>query len=182
MQDTLSRLGLVAAGYASLHGYTQWGNSATSVEAKTARSVARKIVSSSERSQVLFGQTANAISELLELAAECARDDWDDEGSLAVSATAIGNAISFLRALPKDIPIPEFSVEPDGNLSLDWIDSKSRLLSLSVGESNRLAFAWLDGSDKGHSVVRFDGVQIPPRLISAITDIVGNASPSFRAA
>ena len=62
--------------------------------------------------------------------------------------------------------MPEFAPEPDGAISLDWIQSRHRLFTLSISASNRLAYAWLDGTDKGHGVARFDGRTIPRRVLT----------------
>ena len=92
---------------------------------------------------------------------------------------AVVFAESFLRALPESIPIPEFAVEPGGDISLDWIASRDRVFSLSVGPTNRLAFAWLDGTNKGHGVESLDGGQIPKRIIEGISAIVGDRNAAF---
>ena len=90
-----------------------------------------------------------------------------------VSGTdAVMLAERFLRALPYRIPLPELAVEPDGSISLDWIRSRTRLFSVSVGRASRLAFAWLDGSDTGHGVARFDGQNVPPRILEGIEAVV----------
>jgi hypothetical protein len=78
-----------------------------------------------------------------------------------------------VRALPDGIPLPEFAPEPDGSISLDWILSRNRLFSVSIGHSSRLAFAWLDGADNGHGVARFDGQNVPPRVLEGIKCIIG---------
>ena len=78
--------------------------------------------------------------------------------------------------------LPEFAPEPDGSISLDWIQSRARLYSLSIGHSNRLAYAWLDGADKGHGVVHFDGQNVPPRVLDGIKHIVGHGYAGLRAA
>ena len=74
----------------------------------------------------------------------------------------------FLRALPDRVPLPEISPEPDGSVSLDWTQSRNRLFSVSVSGSNRLAYAWVDGTDSGHAVVRFDGQSIPLPILQGI--------------
>lgn len=79
---------------------------------------------------------------------------------------------SFLCALPDRCPLPEITLEPDGAISLDWIQSRDRLFSVSVGQSSRLAFAWVDGVDSGHGVECFDGRNIPLRILQGIEAIV----------
>jgi hypothetical protein len=86
---------------------------------------------------------------------------------------ALQNAEMFLRALPEDLPTPEFAPEPDGSISLDWIHTRHRLFSLGVGPNDRLAYAWLDGTDKGHGVARFDGLSVPQRVLAGIQFIMG---------
>ena len=133
---------------------------------------------SAERAQVLFSEKSVAISQIVFLANECAETGWDGDEAAPIDPMAILTAVEFIRALPNYVPLPEFAPEPDGSLSLDWIRSCSRLFSLSIGSTNRLAYAWLDGSDKGHGVARFDGERIPTRVIEGIIGIMkhGNAT------
>ena len=153
------------------------GDSAVSLEAQAVRKAATKIVESAERSLALFGKKATALSQLAVLATECAEQGWDGDDADAIDPIAVLWAQRFLRALPDGMPLPEFAPEPDGSISLDWIASSNRILSLSIGRSNRLAYAWLDGADKGHAVARFDGRIVPPRVLESIKGIVGHAGP-----
>jgi len=70
------------------------------------------------------GRIDEAISELMELAHECSNSDWDGCNLLTISKIALRRAAQFVRALPEDFPMPEFAPEPDGAISLDWIQSK----------------------------------------------------------
>jgi len=152
--------------------------SATSPEAQTVRRLADTVVNAMERSHALFGDKAGAISQIWALANECAEPRWDGEDGLPLARLAVFEAIAFIRVLPDSVPLPEFAPEPDGSISLDWIQSRNRLFSLSVGSSNRLAYAWLDGADKGHAVARFDGERVPSRIVEGIKAIIvgGNAA------
>ncbi|MGD9629224.1 MAG: hypothetical protein AB7V18_08265 [Pyrinomonadaceae bacterium] len=165
----------------SLYGYGR-SNTAISSAAQSTKNAVAELLESRERSQSLFGEKAKTISAIQELAKECAENDWDGNDSLALDSLTVWNAEEFIRSLPDDFPMPEVSAEPDGAISLDWIVSKNRMVSLSVGESNRLAFAWLDGTERGHAVVNFDGVNTPTRFFSEIHPLVKYAKPSLRAA
>jgi hypothetical protein len=101
-------------------------------------------------------------------------DEYKADKTTTIYPTAVSTAERFLHALPDSVSLPEFSIEPDGSISLDWMDSPNRLFSLSVGVNNRLACAWLDGTNKGHFVESFDGQQISDRIIRCITSIVKN--------
>ena len=174
-----SALGIYLVGYAALHTYTR-GSSAISSKARAVREAASAVVESAERSQVLFGEKSVAISQIMVLANECAEVGWDGNEAAPIDSTAVHTAAEFIRAMPNDLPLPEFAPEPDGSISLDWIQSRNRLFSLSVGSTNRLAYAWLDGSDKGHGVARFDGERIPSRVIEGIIGIMNHGNATLR--
>lgn len=181
MPDPVSTLGICLAGYAALNVYAR-GGSAISSEARAAQNAATAVIESVERSQVLFGEKATVISQLMALADDCSEPGWDGAEASAINPIAVFVAESFLRALPDGFPIPELAPEPDGGISLDWIQARNRLVSVSVGTTHRLAYAWLDGADKGHAVARFDGENIPPRVLEAVRGITNHGNASLRAA
>jgi hypothetical protein len=143
-------------------------NSAISLEAQELSVAVSTLVTLVEGSYVLSGRKLAAISALRALANECTEDSRNDKEGYVLDPVAVQNAEAFLRALPDDVPMPEFTNEPDGAVSLDWIASRRQIFSLSINDSNRLAFAWLNGTEKGHGVVRFDGLYIPSRVLSEI--------------
>jgi len=175
------KLRVYCLGYAALYAYVR-SSSAVSDEAQTANRSATAIVKSAEKSQTLFGKKAAAISDLRAVAMDCADDDWDGYGARAIDTVALLNAEAFVRVLPENFPLPEFAPEPDGSISLDWIQSRQRLFSVSVSSSNRLAYAWVDGTDTGHAVARFDGLTVPARVLDAIESIVSHENATVRVA
>lgn len=110
------------------------------------------------------------------LANECGEPGWDGDDALPLDHLAVCKAVAFILALLEGVPLPEFAPEPDGSISLDWISSRNRLFSLSVGTGDSLPYAWLDGTDKGHAVARFDGKSVPPRIQEGIKSILNGGS------
>jgi hypothetical protein len=161
-----------ASGFVALQALTA-GSSAVSPEAKVVHWAATRVAESAERSIALFGAKSFALSQLAALAAECGQPGWDGQDASAVDPAAVGLAQRFVRILPEGIPPPEFATEPDGSVSMDWIASPHRVLSLSAGRSNRLAYAWLDGAERGHAVAAFDGQNVPPIILNLIRTIMG---------
>lgn len=179
MYQIVSAVGL--SGHLALQAIAG-GSSAISAEAGAIHKAATKVVESAERSQALFGEKAVALSELIALATECSEPGWNGDDAAAIDPTSITLAERFIRALPAGIALPEFAPEPDGSISLDWIQSRTRMFSLSIGRSNRLAYAWIDGGDKGHAVAHFDGRAVPLRILEDIRRIVEQAHAGVRAA
>ncbi len=174
-------VGICWLGYAGLNAYAR-PSSAISPEAKAVAKAVSVLVEAGERSQVLFGKKAMALSKLIALANECASTGWDGDSASPIDPMAVLHAAEFVRALPDGMPLPDFAPEPDGGISLDWIHSRHRLFALSVGNTDRLAYAWLDGTDKGHGVARFDGSKVPLRVLEQIRTTMSDGNAFVRAA
>jgi hypothetical protein len=175
LEPVSATVGILWLGYASVNAYARKG-SAVSKEAFALREAATAVIDSAERSQALFGDKAAAISDLKTRVDEYSQAEGSDDDALAPDREAVRTAADFIRALPEGLPLPEFSIDPDGAISLDWVESKTQLFSLSIGPTNRLAYAWLDGADRGHGVAKFTGEQIPQRIIEGIRAIAGHGN------
>ncbi len=152
------------------------------MEAQTVRTAACAVVELGEQSFALFGRKSAAISQILALFYESRESDGDGDEAEPISRAAAERAVDFVRVLPHDVPLPEFAWEPDGSISLDWIHSRHRLFSLSIGDGRVLPYAWLDGADRGHAVAFFDGETVPPRILEGIRRIMsGGATPIWAA-
>lgn len=171
MPEAISAVVLV--GYAALHTISQ-ASSAISPEARSVRQAAHQVRASVERSEALFRDKAMAISDLHQMAVQS-----QVEGD-PLDPNAIRLTEDFIRILPADIPLPEFAPEPGGRISLDWIRSRNRFLSLSVGPRYRVAYAWIDGEERGHGVAHFSGSQVSQRILDAVRLIMTNGNASVR--
>lgn len=134
-----------------------------------------------KRLRTLFGSKEDALDRLYELAAECAEADWDGYGAEAVSQSAVERSAHFIRRLPEDLPLPEISVEPDGEIALDWSPTPTQTFSVSIGTANRMACAWVNGTEHGHAVAYSNNGEIPSRILQEIQRITNNDS-TFRTA
>lgn len=171
----------VTVGLGAIYAFSGAG-SAISHEAMALQRSTVVIAQSWESSRALFAHKADAISSLARLLNECSETGWDGEGAMPMDHKAFDLAVAFIRALPDRLPMPEFAPESDGSISLDWIASHTRVFSMSIGASSRLAYAWLDGTDQGHAVARFDGRNVPTRILEGINEIVRHGNPSLRVA
>lgn len=131
-------------------------------------------------SWVLFISKEDALNRLYELAAECAEADWDGYGAEAVSPRAVERSAHFIRRLPEGLPLPEISVEPDGEIALDWSPTQTQTFSVSIGTTDQMACAWVNGTEHGHVVVSSNNGEIPSRILHEIQRITHNDS-TFRA-
>lgn len=144
----------LCVGYAGLHAYARQSNAFSEEGQFLSKGVlsATKVL---EESQALFGSRQQTLSMLAELAPE-------------LNPAALNRAVDFIKAMPDGLPMPEVTAEPDGDVSLDWIASRHRMLSISVGPRPRLAIAWLNGTSSGHSVEQFDGAMVSMTVLGKI--------------
>ena len=129
-----------------------------------------------ESSWALFDSKEDALTRLYELAAECAEADWDGYDAEAVSQSAVEHSAYFIRRLPEDLPLPEISVEPDGEIALDWSPTPTQTFSVSIGTANRMACAWVNGTEHGHAVAYSNNGEIPSRILQEIQRITNDDS------
>lgn len=173
---------ITVGGYALALSVAVRTNSAVSAEAAAVRDSAWAVVAARERSVALFGAKSSIIDRVYEIAAECAAEGWDGAEGVAISQVAVDHAVGFVRTFPDELPLPEVAPEADGSISFDWIAGRARVFSLSVGATNRLAFAWIDGTDRGHGVARFDGDTVPTRVLDGIRELTNGRAAALRVA
>jgi len=114
---------------------------------------------------------------------ECSSENWDGCDALPISVGASKNTEQFINVIPAGLPLPECAPENDGAISLDWTLSRYRRFSVSLDDSDRLAYAWMDGEgNTGSAVEKFDGTKIPVKMYSILIDIIVNENTAVRAA
>jgi|SRR6185503_725783 len=85
---------------------------------------------------------------LADLAQESAVLNWDGHGAQAINLEALGFAKRIASMLPISLPVPEVSIDPDGEVSFDWRVNPSRSLSFSVSPSGTVRYASVIGSSE----------------------------------
>lgn len=89
-------------------------------------------------------------SKLLESVLEARTSNWDGYGAEPLKLASLKAALVFISELKslKKFPEPEFSVDPDGEIALDWIQSRYKMFSISFSVNNRVSYAGLFGVNK----------------------------------
>ena len=157
----------MAIGYSAFLTMSRPGSAVSAAAASVRRNVCH-VAGQFHRSEALFGAKARCIATLHELAMESSQPNWDGYEAEPVNPDAVFRAENLIASLPDDLDLPECSVEPDGCISLDWFAAPHRTLSISIGDIDRFAYAWVDGSDRGHAVARMMDGQLPPRVLQEI--------------
>ena len=155
------------AGFAGLGSYAR-SSTGVSPESALLRQAADAVNKTARTSESLFGWKTKALHQLRVMVSENDDAGLDDPDATGIDPRALAVAEAIVEVLPEGFPLPEFAAEPDGSISLDWIRSRHRMFSVSVGVTNRLACAWIDGARKGHAVEPFDGARLPEFIESTV--------------
>ena len=126
-----------------------------------------------EQLDVLFGLKSTSWKEthyrevlraLEEACQEAASDNWDGYGAHAVDPSSQESALVFLHMLPDDVPAPEVSVDPDGDILLFWAVEGGRSFAVSVGGADIVRYAGVFGRSRVNGTEEFgDGI---PRAVA----------------
>ncbi len=126
-------------------------------------------ISNDMRKTVSFGEPLRnvylAIQEILE---EGSTDNWDSYGAKAVTQQTYDQALRFLRALSPAVPMPEISLEPDGEFAFDWFRAPGWVFSVSIGGTGDLTYAGVFGKNKTHGTEVFQD-EIPKVIMDNLS-------------
>lgn len=96
-----------------------------------------------------------AINGLCDVVDGCSESDWDGEDANAVSESTLENACRFVLSLPRGCAMPESDADSDGEISLSWIGERGHRLSLSIGSTGRVSYAFRKGARRLNGTVWF---------------------------
>jgi len=174
----LGAIPMTSACVATYGSFKDWGqSSAVSGVAASLHELVCNLSRSADDAQTLSGRDTSFENGLMAALDELVVD----EDQYAVSTAAVQRALRLIQSLPNGVPIPDVAVDPDGEIALDWMPSRTRMFSISVGDSDRLAYAWIDGSDRARGVFRFTSA-IPQPLLLQLAELTTGGRASIRAA
>ena len=115
-----------------------------------------------------------ALEELEQAARDAALEGWNGYGARPIQREAYRNARTFIQALPTTVPKPEVGVDPDGEVSIDWLFARGLTLSVSIGARGRLTFVSSIGNRTIEGTEWLDG-GIPASILDELTTVAAAA-------
>ena len=92
-----------------------------------------------------------------------------------VDLRSVRFAIELIEALPWWAPSPEVSVDPDGEILLDWDYGVRSVFSVGISPYGKLSFAGLFGASTRSGAQTFTG-EIPKAILEGIDEVAGDAA------
>lgn len=108
----------------------------------------KDLFASIANSIAMGSQYQNLLSALATWARDAAVDNWDGQGASHVNKGSLDYAGRIAQMLPVTVPAPEVSVDPDGEVSIDWQRDPRRSLSMSIDATGTLRYASIVGSSE----------------------------------
>lgn len=142
---------------------------------ETGREVDLAMVASfdSMRRSWTFGEAARAtLADLQTLAEECSQTGWDGYGATPIGPETLNAAERLVKSLPFDLPKPEASASPVGDIALEWAQTPRRIVSVAISGNGQIHFASLNGQNREFGSMPFDGT-FSPRLAELIRNVLG---------
>lgn len=108
-----------------------------------------------------------ALNEVCDVAGEHGQPGWDGEGASPVLSATVNHACRFLLSLPLGVAMPEAGVHRDGEMSFSWLGGRGHLLSMSIGPTGRISYAFMLGARRKSGTEWFTE-NLPSDLLSYI--------------
>ena len=103
-----------------------------------------------QESNVLGFAAKGTFQQLYEVFEECSSEGWDGERAKPISEETLQSATTFLKSFPLGIEAPDVGAEPDGAITLEWYQSPSKVVSISINPDGWVYWAALIGASRRH--------------------------------
>lgn len=114
---------------------------------------------------ITLGWPRKEVLEALEnIYQECSIDNWDGYGAVSINIHSYNNARKLIETLPINIPIPEATIDPGGNIAFEWYQSPSKIFTICLEGYNKIIFAGIFGDKRIHGTEDFVG-NIPDLIL-----------------
>jgi len=147
--------------------YSLYSNRGVSDDAKTIQEYFAEIAYDFVRSIVLGEKNVQITQALMNIFEECAHPNWDGYGAKPIDKESYLESLRFIQYLPKALPSPEVTIEPDGEIAFEWFNSKRTVFSVSIGRNGELTYAGLFGYNKAYGT-EFFGDELPKTILEGI--------------
>jgi hypothetical protein len=116
----------------------------------------------------------DVLHALQEAVSEAQEDGWDGYSARSMDLGAFVYAIEFLKLLPSVIPLPEISVDSDGDVALEWDRGSRRVFSVRVSRDGTIYYAGLVNYSTFHGSEQL-GESIPEAISSGIRRVLSES-------
>jgi hypothetical protein len=118
-------------------------------------------------------QAVDALSPLKQLEQfyhTASHKSWDGEGSEPMHASTYANARAFILGLPAELPEPDISVYPAGEVAFEWLLSPSYVATVTLSSHGVIHYAGLFGDNKTFGTESFTN-GVPEAVVNTVSRV-----------
>jgi hypothetical protein len=114
-----------------------------------------------------------AVADLTNAVRQAGLPDWDGYGGAPVNSNSVDQTLRLLQYLPPDIPAGDVSVDPDGEVSIEWFREPRHVLSVSVSPTGKLSYAGTFGRSCVYGSEDFSEDYLPVAIRASLRRLFG---------
>jgi hypothetical protein len=114
-----------------------------------------------------------AVTALTTVIKDAAVPNWDCYGAAPINMTSVSHAFHLLSHMPADVPAPEISADPDGEVSIEWYRESRHVFSVSVSPAGTLSYAGIFGKSSVYGTEDFVGEYLPVAIRANLRRLFG---------
>jgi hypothetical protein len=122
---------------------------------------------------VTIGHRYNQLfQQIVDARATADHDDWDGNGAIAVSKSAVDAAIVLSTALPQSLPVPTVQPETTGEITFEWYKDPTHVAVVAV-DGQFVRWSALAGPDAPRSGAEPYLKLLPVSALDVVREVVG---------
>lgn len=143
-------------------------NSGVSKEAETIEGQLSDVKSNIKEKNISIGKSFSDVqNELDAILEEAAEENWDGYGAKSAIPESYLESQRFLNAYPMSLPLPEVTIDPDGEFSFEWYRDHEHYFSISFSVDSYLTYAGIFGINKANGIEYFED-EIPKIILENV--------------
>jgi hypothetical protein len=153
-------------------GFGHYANSGVGIESMELAKLLRKEFVGAVRRSMLLRPKVELLRELETVYKKCLNADWDGEGAEPIPKEAYREAARFIQLLPLLMPqLPEIVAVPNGQVGLEWYQSKNNVLVVAFAGNQTLTYAGLYGKSEAVPGKTLFTDTIPEEILDSLTEL-----------
>lgn len=153
-------------GISSIFDFTH--NSGLSEDANTIEWQLSDVKSNIKGENISIGKSFSEIQEELDsISSEASDENWDGYGAAPAIPESYLEAQKFINSYPMSFPLPEVTIDPDGEFAFEWYRDNEHYFSISFSAESYLIYAGIFGINKANGKEYFED-EIPKVILENI--------------
>jgi hypothetical protein len=129
-------------------------------------------VAFADNSVTIGHRYSHLFQQIIEARATADHDDWDGDGAIAVSTSAVDAAIVLSTAFPQSLAVPTVLPEPTGEITFEWYKDSTHVAVVAV-DGQFVRWSAIAGFDAPRSGAEPYLKLLPSSALDVVREVLG---------